>query len=449
MNCSARMCFGRIGKRMRLRGPAKVICFYPLAAAIFSLMALHSDPGLAAWETRPIATAGVQYQTNPRMRRENEDEASGLLLGARLPTSFFSDRTQLFVEPRLVYSFYAEPDDEDLENQDKYLAGRINRQMARTNYGLTGQYSDVGIITSEFESASPDSPSGGTGGTFFLDTTQKRWHIDPYWTFQFTPLNSVSLSAGYNDVTYSRTSVSSRFDYTNSYATAAVEHVFNPTHKLSLRANASQFDSMEPNSGFENDSNTTSLSLIYRYALSTTLEASANLGWAKTESTITRPPIFIDPEFGPICSIDFFNIIDCEFKSDGSNFVGDLSLTKRTERIQYNASVGQTISPNSNGSEVVRRTLRGYLTSDFTERLRGRFGLIVFEQENATGFGRRDREYLRVNTNLRWKFTRRWAIRADYIFTYNRDNLRLGGSTSSANNHRFFVGIVWSGDGWR
>ena len=160
MNCSAKMCFDRIEKRMPLRGSAKAIYFYALVASIVSLTVLYSGPSLAAWEIRPIATAGVQYQTNPRMSRQNEDEATGTLLGARLPMSLFSDRTQLFVEPRLVYSFYAESDDEDLENQDKYLAGRINRQMVRTNYGLTGQYSDVALITSEFESASPDSPSG-------------------------------------------------------------------------------------------------------------------------------------------------------------------------------------------------------------------------------------------------------------------------------------------------
>jgi hypothetical protein len=399
--------------------------FFPIAAAIFSLTVLYAELSLAAWEIRPIATAGVQYQTNPRMSHQNEDEATGTLLGARLPMSFFSDRTQLFLEPRLVYSFYAESDDEDLEDEDKYLTGRINRQSARASYGLGGQYSDVGIRTSEFESASPDSPTGGTGGPSFVNTTQERWHVDPYWAFQFTPLNTLRLNAGYNDVTYSRTSVFSRFDYTNSYASAGVEHVFNQKNKVSINANASKFDAIEPNSGLENDSETTGLSLIYTYAFSATLEASANLGWARTKSEVKRQPIFVDPEFGPICSLDFFTVIPCTFKSDASNFVGDLSLTKKTERIQYDLSIGQSVSPNSNGSEVVRRTLRGYMTTDFTERWRGKFGLLMFDQDDVGDFSQRERQYLRLEANLRWKFTRRWAIRGDYRFTYNSDENRL------------------------
>jgi hypothetical protein len=443
------MCFDGMAAQISWPESRKAPRCHAVVAAILIILVMYSEISLAAWEIRPIATAGVQYQTNPRMSRRFEDEATGTLLGARLPMSLFSDRTQMFLEPRLVYSFYAEPDDEDLEDRDKYLAGRINRQMARTNYGVSGQYSDVGLRTSEFESAGPDNPSGGTGDPSFLNTTQKRWHFDPYWTFQFTPLNSVSLNAGYNDVTYSRTSVFTRFDYTSSYVTAAVEHIFNEKNKLSLNANASQFDSIEPNSGLQNDSTTTGMSLIYSHALSGTLEASANLGWARTTSEITRQPILIDPEFGPICSFDFFTVIPCSIKSDASNFVGNLSLTKHTEKIQYDVSIGQTVSPNSNGSEVVRRTLSGYMTGDFTERLNGKLGLLIFDQDDVGDFSTRERQYLRLETTLRWKFTRLWAIRGDYRFTYNADSSNLTGDQPSARNHLFFIGIVYSGDGWR
>jgi hypothetical protein len=435
--------------QMPLPGSRNARRFYPLAAAIFSLAMLYGEFSLAAWEIRPIATAGVLYETNPRMRRENEDEATGLLLGARLPMSFFSDRTQFFLEPRLVYSFYAEEDDEDLEDQNEYLRGSVNRQSTRTNYGVSGQYSNVGIRTSEFESGLPDTPEGGTGGPSFFDRTQERWHVDPFWAFQFTPLNTVSLNAGYNDVTYSRSPLSTLFDFNNSYVSAAVEHVFNQKNKLTLSANASQFDSIEPNRGLENDSTTTGLSLIYTHAISATLEASANLGWGRTTNEVTRRPIFIDPELGPICSFDFFNVIPCSFKSDVSNFIGDLSLTKRTERIEYDISIGQTISPNSNGSEVLRRTLRGHMATDFTERLRGQFGVLVFDQDDVGDFSRRERQYLALDAHLQWKFTRRWSIRGDYRFTYNRDENRLIENQPSASNHRFFVGIVFSGDGWR
>ena len=449
MNPAARQYVDRIGAKRSSRGANSANRFFPIVAAIFSLNVLYAELSLAAWEIRPIATAGFQYQTNPRYARVNEDEATGTLLGARLPMSFFSDRTQLFLEPRLVYSFYAEEDDKDLEDEDQYLTGRISRQSKRTNYGLSGRYSDVGIRTSEFESASPDSPTGGTGGSSFVNATQKRWQIDPYWAYQFTPLNTVSLNAGYNDVTYTRTALSSRFDYTNSYASAAVEHVFNQKNKVSINANASQFDAIEPNSGLENDSKTTGLSLIYTYAFSATLEASANLGWARTKSEVKRQPIFVDPEFGPICSLDFFTVIPCTFKSDVSNFVGGLSLAKKTERIQYDLSIGQSVSPNSNGSEVVRRTLRGYMTTDFTERWRGKFGLLMFDQEDVGDFSQRKRQYLGLNTNLQWKFTRRWAIRGDYRFTYNSNEDRIAADQPSARNHLFFVGLVYSGDGWR
>ena len=75
----------------------------------------------AAWLLEPIVGTYVEHETNPRMRRDDEDEATALVVSLALPMSYETQRTQVLFAPRTVQSFYSDNDDEDLERDNWYL----------------------------------------------------------------------------------------------------------------------------------------------------------------------------------------------------------------------------------------------------------------------------------------------------------------------------------------
>ncbi len=369
---------------------------------------------------------GSRFDTNPRYEASTRDfeSAWGTLVDARLPLLYRTQRTSISLDPRLVYSFYSDSDKDDLEDRDKYLTGAASWSTQLSSTGASYGITDLALRTSEFL-------DGGSGGArIFGRDTQQRWFFQPYWQYQFSQTNSMVMNGGYEEVRYTEESASRRFDYDYTDVGTSFQHALNERHTLALQARFTDFDSKSTDLGIGNNSKTNSLSVVYSYAWSERTELSADIGWANTKS-----------------ETQFSN--GFAFKSDSSNFIGNLTATHQSETVEYNVVLGQSITPNSNGSEVLRFNIDGTARKNFSSRITGQLGITAFTQSNVGDESQAfDRNYIRGTLRLNYSLTRRWSVYGSYAYTFDTQK-RFLSEDRVVRNHFASMGIRFAGDGWR
>lgn len=410
------------------------------------LTILCGEAAGAGWEIDPSITFGADYQSNPRYRIEsdNEESATGFAFDARIPMLVRTERTNASMAPRMRRHFYRKEINADLEDEDYYIPMSIGHSTMLQNFGANLGWSSLSLRTSELNDAGSGNPRS------LLQEQQKNLYFSPYWSYQFTPKNSFRLNGGYSEFGYSPPSIS-RFDFTSENLSASFVRSINYRNSFTFQANLSKFDSSQPVQNISNDSTSNGLSFIFSNSLSETLSFTANLGWARTQSTVTTqvPPIDF-PLIGPVC-LPNFSPAPCDpiiTKADSTNFVGDLSLLKRSELLDYGVSIGQTITPNSNGSEVIRRTLRGNVNRRFSRNFSFGLNFLIFEQKDVGDLTRRERVYTTSSAILRWAVSPQWTVtsRYRYVLSDNQNNLIVRNGT--AQNHGLFLGLHYNSPGW-
>ncbi|MDJ0927063.1 MAG: hypothetical protein QNJ73_05365 [Gammaproteobacteria bacterium] len=409
-------------------------------------------------EIVPRIDVGALHETNPRLSRVQEDEATGLLIDALLNMSWSTARTTAFFNPRLRLSRYDDNNDRDLENDDFWLDGGIEHTTARSITGLQAGYSELGVRTSELESAS-GPVGGGSTDLSFVDDTQQRWYIMPDWEYDITQKDRIRVALNYSDITYDQTDTF-RLDYTFLNGDLSWQRSLSEKLALGLLLNVSQYDSdnaavkadpiNNPGRTTDNDNSTYGASLFTNYALSETLDASLYVGYRDTEIKLKQVP-FRDI-FGTELCVDFNGNVTpppCEFKVDDSFWVGSASLNRNSERTDLGVTVSRNITPTSNGLQTVRNEIRGTAVHDFSARVRGRLGLLYYNEELAGGDSQDfDRDYISFNASLDWRFTRVLGVRGAYRYV-EVDETLPGSSDRKADNHYVFLGVFFRGEGWR
>lgn len=422
-------------------------------ALALALTGAASNAQAAKLELVPDLDIGALYESNPRYRRENEDEATGLLIDASLEASYDTQTSRFALIPRTRLSFYEEEDDSDLEDRDYWIDAVAEHATTRSNTSVAGGYSDVSVDTSELETA--DSPNtGGSGDVRFLDDKQKRWIFSPSWQYQLTPKNLLSVTGNYTDVAYDRNALTGRFDYDYLTGSVSLQHGLSESTAVGLVVDGSQYNSENKFADVTNESTSYGASLFVTHQFNETLGVSVYAGASQTDSTVSFPSqqIAIIPPFPPliidICPDDG-SAPPCNRDSSGTNFVGNIELKKRSERTTYTASIGQSLTPTSNGAETIRDEFRLTLSHRFSPRVTGGLNLYYYDQEDATSLTTRQRDYTSLSGSLRWAFSRDWGIRGAYRYVLSEFDEALIQRSGSAENHYVFIGFSYQGWGWR
>jgi len=385
-----------------------------------------------------------RYDTNPRYRSSEQeiDSAQGILIDFRLPIEYRSQRSSISLSPRVVYSFYSKEENADLEDEDKYLTGTASHLLRQSNIGAGYGYTDLSLRTSELA-------EGGSGTIRFTnEDSQKSWYLRPYWQYQFSQANSLALNGGYTEVRYVQERISRLFDFDFSNASAALQHAFNNRHSVSVSASFTKFNSGNAAISIKNSSESNSLDLTYSYSWSARTKLSATAGLARTKSVVDRPNA-IDPDTGAFCDPALIQFFACEFKTDSTNFIGNLTASHQSETIEYRFVFGQSLTPNANGAEVLRFNINATAKKRFSQRISGDIGISAFTDKNLgnTQFNF-SQDFARGNLRINYSFKRSWSFYGMYQYTFNnRDRILFDNFKSQ--NHFFSVGIRFQGDGWR
>ena len=247
-----------------------------LVSVILGLALSPDDSASADWEVVPDVAFGATFQTNPRLaiNSANEESASGLFVDARFPMRLRTERTSASLAPRLRKSFFRKEENQDLEDEDYYLPGSVSHSTMYSNFGTGFSYSSLSLRTTEAD-------GGGTGGRVLSDSRQRNVSINPFWSYQLSPANTLSLNGGVSQTDFSPPT-RSRFDFDFNNLSVSFAHVFNARNRISVQGNFTKFDSEQEFLRITNDSTSNGLSVIFTNSISETLSLTTNLGWAKT-----------------------------------------------------------------------------------------------------------------------------------------------------------------------
>lgn len=413
-----------------------------------SLLVVSAPVQADVFEAIPIVQVGALHETNPRLDEDDEDDATGLVLDGRLNMQWATARTSLDLKPRARFSWYADGDDDDLEDEDFWIDSLLSHQTALSEYTLDAGYSTVGVRSSEVESAG-DGGGTGSGNVRRADDSRQTFRIGPGWSRRLGARNLFSLSGTYTDVDFDKDTLQTgRLPYEYWDGRAAFQRTLNQKTDAGIQLELSRFESSASGASIDNTSDTYGGSVFGNYRFNETLTGSAYFGARATDVELERQQVGTLPDGSPLCLSAGIFVVPCKENTDDTNFVGSASLRKEAKRTNFDLSVSRAVTPNSNGGEQVRDSIDAVVSRQLTQKLTGRVGLLYFSQEDVADLTSRSSDYISANVRLSWQLAREWSVFGAYRFV-NDDDENLNGTNEDATNHYFFVGARYKGRGWR
>jgi hypothetical protein len=438
-----------------------------LAALLLS--AVPAVPAFAYWELTPQVEAGMTSENNPRYISDEEqpfilalnpdatDNVLGVYLDARLKGAYKTPSTEVSLLPRIRQTNYLKSN-KDLNDDDWYVDFAAAYSGILGSIGLTANYQDTGVRTSEFESAIPDDPDAPVpvtdGSGRFSDDTRQSWDVQPSLSYQLSPRNLLGVTGLISETTYDEQReelLASRgyLDYSYSSLELSLRHVLDANNYFALALNGGNFLAEEPGRLFENSTDSFGITAAYNRAFSDTLTGTLTLGITRSSLDVSG----ILGGFDPLSGVPCLPSNPCSTSNEERNFVGSLDLRKRSESTTLNFSISSQISPRSDGTEVVQEQARVYVVRSLSNRLTGTLGAIysqesavgqIFQPETSTiGLARQDRTYFTVEPGLSWQLTATLSVYASYAYLSNDTDVTSG--TVGQTNNRLFLGVRYQG----
>ena len=440
-------------------GPWAAIC------CVSVLVVLPASHALAYWQLTPQVEAGITYQTNPRFLTNAEeavnpdggDDVLGTFVDIRTEGVWKTPSNSVSLTPRLRRTDYLKAND-DLNNDDTYVSFLASHTGSRGSVGLGVDYQDTSIVTSDFQSVTPDDPGApppvnGTTGRY-SNATQKTWSYQPSLTFQLSTRNAFSITGDLSDTTYNedglQTSVAGRYvDYSNSEVELAIRHYLNPKSSFVLALNGGNFLTDNPGSTIQNSTDSFGITAAFDYTFSGTLSGSATVGTTRSAVDVSGISFGQDPVTGAVCTV----ASQCSISNEARNFVGYAQLRKRSEDTTLTFSLSRAIAPNSNGTQTVQDSVRLYLDQTLTRKLTGGIGALYSKNsalsKGSSQFGnfRQDSTYLTLDSRISWSVTELLSVYGTYSYVSSETDAT--NANVNQRNNRLYFGVLYRGVGFR
>lgn len=414
------------------------------AVALLALLIAPLQPALAAWtwSTVPSLSLDASYETNPDNLSDqsdvDKDDAYIGALGLSARVSGVSGTTRVFTAPLVRFrEAWANDSNRQLDGDDIVIPASVTWSGLTSETIIAGGFSKLPSRDADYQVANPNEPlpPGGVGcnvdtsGRCRIEESQIRWYVGPTYRYRISPRTLLDLSAQYASTTYDEAEITGRFDYDYFYGVASLARIVKPRHRINFDLNASQYTSDQPGSTVENDTTNLGFTIGYEYQFSEATTINASAGSSFSDIKITGAPTTgglpcLDP--------DTNEFVTCKTTTEDTNFVGELFLRQRLgDTITAQLGASREIQPNSDGAQVLVDTLNGYIEREIRRRFTA-FGGATYLKQEAVGSRsegilrqRFDREYFRVEAGMRYNFSERWSIRAQYNFYLDQQKSTL------------------------
>lgn len=399
------------------------------AAVVASAMLLLVVRAEAETEVVPSFSLLSRSEDNARLVEDTSttDSSSSIVLNADLDVTVFNQRGFLEIQPSLESNAYSDAQNADLEGVDRFLQGRGEYEWQRSRVGFRMDYRREAVIRSELPDFEDpdfdddiDDPAGGDSGRLvFLDQDRTRLSLRPYVGFEISERSEFRFQADLINVDYSATDSLARTGFDNTDFSASIIRRASERSRVTATLHVGSYESIA------NVNNTDSV------AITGTISRQVSDLWSvNLDAGVGRSDYYYETFSGPVdnASVDYS--------------IG-VRARRRSERTQFQVSVGHEQEPSSTGFLVNRNEVRVYLDHDLKPRLSTRFALRASDYSTVGDEAPlNDRQYLRAEFSISWDMTRRWEIRGGYNYTSQDFTREISNQRSS---HALFVGIGYQG----
>ena len=394
---------------------------------VFLTLSLTAKSSYGAWDLLPELDLIVETDDNPRLRAEGlENEASRTALDARVGIMNFGERGTIYFQPRVRSSAYADSDDDDLDDDEIFLRGYGEYNWTSSTIGFYSNSERQNIRNAEFRSASPLDPDiadpidPGTGLTSFTNGRREALWLTPYYQFDLSDRNSVLLELTHSDVIYTGAASRGRSDFVQNEFSAGLVRSVGEITEVTARVFVSEFEADEN----DNVTDTVGVEGNFIQPLGATWTMEVTAGVQRNDYSFT----------------DFDDFIE----NADTNVVLAFGFRKRTDRTRINFDLDRAIYPSGSGfvSEINEASV--WVERRFTERLTGSIGAAYERTKTVDEISTvNDRDYKRIDIELRWALNEHWSLSAGYDITDQEFKDQLD---SRAKSRVLFFGVSFQGE---
>jgi hypothetical protein len=383
----------------------------------------------------PSINFSTEFDDNKRLTPNPHDSVFGGLLDVSGQFGIATETSTLHLSPRARIARYTEYTEKvenakqktDLDYESFYVDFGGKRTFDRLVLGMQGNYTRDTTLTSELAGT-------GTGTGLLTNQVRQSISINPSISYELSERNLVSLGGGYTEVTYEDTDATGLANYTSQTVNLSDTHQVTEKDQLTGSLFVSRSDVPEHTQSKDGPFTTRSSSLAdnvgaqlaYSHAFSETLKGDVGAGFIVSDLEFTQSTLFDGAPIGPPATIRETDI--------GPLF--DASITKKFETTTLMGSYGRSVSPSGFGSQSTQDAVRLTATHDLTERLdSGMFFDYVsneFQGGQNTNLNS-SRDYLRVETRLRYSLSPFWSLAAAYIYSRQEFGSTVNAETPESN----------------
>lgn len=421
---------------MRTRGNDNALAsvIYKAVLAAPALLVIPLTAGAADGYFLPRASAESKYSDNWRLQPEDDQQISalGAFFDLEAQLGLRSPRSDISVTPRLRSSFFTDSDDDDrLGSDDQFLNFAAYREDEKSRFAVTGGYANESVLTSELADVDFDDPGGDGGDTGRLDVRNDRERINvrPTWNYEYSEQTRFGLGYNFLDVKYDDQLLTRQVDFTDHRIDANLGRILTERTLLTTTVFGGRYEADQ----IDNTTDSVGLELDFDRRFTERVSGSLNVGAQR-----------IDSEFiNPVTNV----------RTEGSHtaFLFGLGLrTDVSEITSWNVNLGRSVQPNGTGFLVERDEFLVAVDHAFGPRLTGQLGARLFRNEAVDDDVMfTDRDYARVQGELRWAFTPTWSLFGAYQYTwqdFERQELLTGtGREGTASANAVTLGITYQG----
>ncbi len=300
-----------------------------------------------------------------------------------------------------------------------------NLDRSIQNYKLSGNYaterSNWGIAASMTVAPSRNTAVEDSGN--FSSNSQKTMlNVSPSVSYSVTELDSLKLSAGYSQITFSTTEFSNS---QSSRLNLAWQRQWSERYSSSISASYSTFQSSNLSSNTELDSGTYNVNLGSTYAISEQWDITGTVGGRFTKS-------------------ENLSILGSA-KSQSQGFLLNAGLSYKGEQLSGQLNLSRSLMPSNRGQLQEQNRANFSLQYQVTERLHGLVtASYQLSNRSATDNENSSRENIILQPTLHWKLSQEWTVSGGYRY---RNQKITGSQDKQVESNLFMLTIHYNWQG--
>jgi hypothetical protein len=371
---------------------------YAGGALLSAGVALLSVPAAAAdWQFDPKLEGGALYYDNYTLARPRDGEVGieGLYADVDLGLRLVEPTTTWRISPRVRARYF--PDSSEWDSNDYFLSAGVTKRGQRAEFGVSADYYDEDVTSSELpgtDFGNVDLGQGGTidGGRVVVDNRRELIMLRPYAAFTLTERTELSFDAGLFDVAFEDEVADAQESYRSLFGGISLARRVTEQSKVGLRL---QFTQIDPD-GLNGDSDVAGARVQWDYQIAERVRGYARAGVDRsTIATLTVLPMGV--------------LVRGEREETTPMFAAGAEWT--FQRSMLFLDLQRNIDGSAAGEVVTRDDLRVSFRHRFTTRLTGTLAAYVVRDGSVLDSSTfADRDYMAASGSLEWRFRRALAV---------------------------------------